>query len=161
MGERNHAIVIAESLARVIDAIRISLAFIVGHISLENTEISPHRPCVRCAAIRIARWAFIRLAFVPHGTAEWLARVDCVRWTLAIGDWRFCPSKPGQDIFLVFLLEIRPNPNNENRNVIKKGFVQFAGGPLPVAGPSIPLMVPSVSLTGSSVAPTGALFNCL
>ena len=58
-----------------------------------NTEISRHRPCVRCATIRIARLAFIRLAFVPRGTAEWLARVDRVRWTLAIGDWRFCPSK--------------------------------------------------------------------
>ena len=36
---------------------------------------------------------FIRLTFVPHGTAEWLARVDRIHWTLAIGDWRFCPSK--------------------------------------------------------------------
>ena len=30
------------------------------------------------------------LEFVPRGIAEWSARVDCVRWTLAIGDWRFC-----------------------------------------------------------------------
>ena len=42
---------------------------------------------------QIARLAFIRVTFVPHGTAEWLARVDRVRWTLAIGDWRLCPSK--------------------------------------------------------------------
>ena len=62
-----------------------SLAFVGGHISLENTEISHHRPCVRCAAIRIAQLAFIRLTFVPHEIAEWLARVDRVRWTLAIG----------------------------------------------------------------------------
>ena len=56
-----------------------SLAFVGGHISLENTKISPHRPCVRCVAIRIARLAFIRSTFVLHGTAEWLARVDRVR----------------------------------------------------------------------------------
>ena len=48
-------------------------------MSVENTEIGPHRPCVRCAAIRVARLAFIRLTFVPYGTAEWLARVDRVR----------------------------------------------------------------------------------
>ena len=70
-----------------------SLAFVGGHISTQNTEISPHRPCVRCAAIRIARLAFTCLTFVPCGIAEWFARVDRVRWTLAIGDWRFCPSK--------------------------------------------------------------------
>ena len=95
---RNRAGVIAESLARVIAAIRIASVH-WRHISLENTESSPHRvrhrPCVRCAAIRIARLAFICLTFVPHGIAEWLARVDCVRWTLAISDWRFCPSKVG------------------------------------------------------------------
>ena len=69
----NRAIVIAESLARVI------LAFVGGHISLENTAISPHRPRVCCAAIRIARLASIRLTFVPHGIAEWFASVDRVR----------------------------------------------------------------------------------
>ena len=41
----------------------------------------------------IPLWAFIHLTFVPRGTAEWPARVDSVRWALAIGDWRFCPSK--------------------------------------------------------------------
>ena len=56
-----------------------SLAFVGGHISPRNTESSPDRPCVRCAAIRITRLAFIRLTFVPRGTAEWLARVDRVR----------------------------------------------------------------------------------
>ena len=56
--------------------------------------MSAHRPCVRCAAIRIVRLAFISLTFVPRGTAEWLARVDRVRWMPVIGDWRFCPSKP-------------------------------------------------------------------
>ena len=70
-----------------------SLAFVGGHISPQKHRISPHRACVRCAAIRIARLALTRLTFIPHGIAEWLARVDPVRWTLAIGDWRFCPSK--------------------------------------------------------------------
>ena len=56
-----------------------SLAFVGGRTSLGSTELSPHRPCVRWAAIRIARLAFIRLTFVPHGIAEWLARVDRVR----------------------------------------------------------------------------------
>ena len=37
--------------------------------------------------------AFVGVVFIPRGIAEWLARVDCVRWTLAIGDWRFGPSK--------------------------------------------------------------------
>ena len=73
---RNRAIVIAESLARFIAAIRIAS---VRWRSLENTEISRHRPCARCAAIRIARLAFTRLTFVLHGTAEWLARVDRAR----------------------------------------------------------------------------------
>ena len=44
-----------------------------------NKEIGPHRPCVRCAAFRVARLAFIHATFVPHGTAEWPARVDCIR----------------------------------------------------------------------------------
>ena len=46
-----------------------SLAFVGGHISPRYTEMSPHRPCVCCAAIRIARLAFTRLTFVPCGTA--------------------------------------------------------------------------------------------
>ena len=45
----------------------------------KNTELGPRRPCVRCAAIRIARLAFVGAVFVPRGTAEWPARVDCVR----------------------------------------------------------------------------------
>ena len=85
--------VIAESLARVIAAIRIASVRWRSYLPPTHRESSPHRPCVRCAAIRIARLAFIRLTFVPRGTAEWLPRVDCVHWTLAIGDWRFCPSK--------------------------------------------------------------------
>ena len=53
-------------------------------------RIGPRRPRVRCTAIRIARLAFIGVVFVPRGTAEWLARVDCVR-----------PSKPSADTVLI------------------------------------------------------------
>ena len=46
-----------------------------------NTEFGPRRPCVRCAAIRIARLAFAGpgVVFIPRGPAEWPARVDRVR----------------------------------------------------------------------------------
>ena len=60
----------------------------------KNIEIGPRRPCVRCAAIRIARLVFVGVVFVARGTAKWPARVDRVPWTPAIGDWRFGPSKP-------------------------------------------------------------------
>ena len=75
---RNRAIVIAESLARVIVAIRIASVRWRSYLP-RNKEISAHRPCVCCVAIGIARLAFVRLTFVPHGTAEWLARFDRVR----------------------------------------------------------------------------------
>ena len=82
----NRAIAIAELLVR-------STSVRWWSYLLPNTEASPHTPCGRCAATGIARLEFIPLTVVPHGIAEWLARVDRVRWTLAIGDWRFCPSK--------------------------------------------------------------------
>ena len=75
---RNRAIVLAESLARVIAAIRIASVRWRSYRP-PNTEINPHRPCVGCAAIQMARLAFTRLTFVPRGTAGWLARVDRVR----------------------------------------------------------------------------------
>ena len=49
----------------------------------KHSEIGPHRPCVRCAAIRIVQLAFILTTFVPHGSADWPARVDRVRCMLA------------------------------------------------------------------------------
>ena len=45
----------------------------------ELLAFGPHRPCVRCTAIRIARLAFIGVVFAPRGLAEWPARVGCVR----------------------------------------------------------------------------------
>ena len=55
---RNRAIVIAESLARVIAAIRITSVRWRSYLP-PKTEFGPRGPCVRCAAIRIARLAFI------------------------------------------------------------------------------------------------------
>ena len=52
------AIVITESLARVMAAIRISGDHWWSSL-LQNTEVSPQRPCVCCAVIRIALLAFI------------------------------------------------------------------------------------------------------
>ena len=75
---RNRAIAIAESLARVIAAIRITSVRWWLYVPLK-TQFGLRGPCVRCAAIRIVRLAFVGVVFVLHGTAEWLARVDCVR----------------------------------------------------------------------------------
>ena len=46
----------------------------------KRTEINPHRPCVRCAAIRTARLVFIRVAFIQnHSTWNCTAqRIDLV-----------------------------------------------------------------------------------
>ena len=49
---RNRAIDIAESLARVIAVIRITS--VGGHISPQNIEVGPQRPCIHCVTIRIA-----------------------------------------------------------------------------------------------------------
>ena len=72
------AIVIAESLVRVVAAIRITSVRWWSDLPLKTQNLVL-RPCVRCAAIRIARLAFIRLTFVPRGTVEWPARVGRVR----------------------------------------------------------------------------------
>ena len=74
---RNRVIVIAESLARVIAAIRITSVRWQSYLP-RNTEFGPRRLCVRFATIRIARLAFVGVVLAPRGTAEWLARVDCV-----------------------------------------------------------------------------------
>ena len=71
----NHAIVITESLARVIAAIRTASVRWRSHLP-PNTKVGPSRPCLHCAAVRIARLAFVHAAFVPCGIAEWLLRVD-------------------------------------------------------------------------------------
>ena len=72
---RNRVMVIELSLAGVIAAIGITSVRLRPYLP-QNTENDPQRPCVRCISIRIARLALIRATFVPHGTAEWLERVD-------------------------------------------------------------------------------------
>ena len=115
-GLRRHvrrAIIIAESLSRAIAVIRIASVRWRSYISPpngqtspphpQNTEISPHRPCVRCAVIQIARLAFIRLNFSPGGTAEWLARVDRIRPTFFCASFfpfLPCPPHPSPGNFL-------------------------------------------------------------
>ena len=78
---RTRAIVVVESLARVIAAIRL-IAFVGGHISPPNTELVLKRSCVRCAAIRIAIGAFIRVTCSFHvelrkGMRELTAFAEC------------------------------------------------------------------------------------
>ena len=54
---------------------RAIVMYVGGHIFPQDTEVGPHRLRVRCVAVRITRLMFIRVTFVPHGIAEWLARV--------------------------------------------------------------------------------------
>ena len=74
---RNRPIVIAESLARVIAAIRIASVRWRSYLPRNTQKLVLTDPAF--VATRIPRLAFTRLTFVPHGTAEWLARVDRVR----------------------------------------------------------------------------------
>ena len=78
-----------------------SLAFVGGSFS-RKTQSGAHRPYVRCAAIRIAvlrfesrNWrSFEKYWFhveLRNGLRELTAFAQ--PWHLAIGDWRFCPSK--------------------------------------------------------------------
>ena len=92
---RNRTRVIAESLARVVAAIRITSVRWQSYITIKTQNSVLIDPAFRCTAIRIARLAFVGVVFVPRGSAEWPARVDRVRWTLAIDDWRFGPSNQG------------------------------------------------------------------
>ena len=82
---QNRVIVIAESLARAVPAIRITSAHWLSYLP-PTTEIGPHRhrPCVCCVAIGIAPLAFTRITFVPRSIEEWPARVHRGR---AIGDF--------------------------------------------------------------------------
>ena len=86
---QNSAIVIAESLARVIAAIRITSVCGWRSYLPPKHRIGPHRPCVCCVAIRSVRLAFIRVTLfhmkvLRSGQRELIA----FAWTLAIGDCR-------------------------------------------------------------------------
>ena len=76
---RDRTRVIVESPARVVAAIRITSVRWRSSLPPKNTKFGPHRPCVHCIAIRIARLAFVGVVLVPRGPAEWRARVDRVR----------------------------------------------------------------------------------
>ena len=73
------AIVIAESLASVIAAIRITSVRWRAYLPLKHRIWSSQTQRVPCVAIRIAWLAVIGVVFVPHRITEWLAKVDCVR----------------------------------------------------------------------------------
>ena len=75
---RTRAIVVAESLARVIAAIRVTSVRWQSYL-LPKHRHGPHMRCVRCVAISIARSAFICTTFVPRVIASSLARVDRAR----------------------------------------------------------------------------------
>ena len=64
-----------------------------------KTEIDPRRPCVHCAAIRIARLAFVGVTFVPRGLRNGLRELtECAeRYRLAIGDFDRLRYQAAQD----------------------------------------------------------------
>ena len=76
---RNRAIAIAESLATVIAAIRITGWRSYFILKTQNSVLIDS--ALIGVAIRIARLAFVGVyvVFVSRGTAEWPARVDRVR----------------------------------------------------------------------------------
>ena len=67
-----------------------------SHSAPRNTEIS-HRPCVRCAAIRIARLAFVRLTLVAQcsATPATVAATPPCSATPLISDPNFGATPPG------------------------------------------------------------------
>ena len=81
---RNHAIFIAEVLARVTLRFK-SLAFAGGHILPQNQEIACHQPCAVTG--RIVRLVFVDVTCVPRGTVEWPVRTDGIRSMQAIRHW--------------------------------------------------------------------------
>ena len=92
---RNRAIVIAESLARVIAAIRIASVRWRSYLPRKHRNESAQTLPSLCRDSNRAIGVHA-LTFVPGGTAEWPARVDRVRQMLAIGD--FCPSKAAMKV---------------------------------------------------------------
>ena len=98
LDERHRERVIAESLARVIAAIRIASVRWRSYISPKPwNESSQTLRSSRCDSDRAI--GVHSCSILSTWTAECLARVDRVRWTLAIGDWRFRPSKFAGEIW--------------------------------------------------------------
>ena len=65
----NRAIVLAESLARVIAAIRIASIRWRSYLPLKTQNLVLVDPAFVTLAIRIARLAFVGVVFVPRGPA--------------------------------------------------------------------------------------------
>ena len=107
---RNRTRVIAESLARFLAAIRIRSVRWWSYLPLKTQNLVLVDPAFIALRFESRGLAFVGIVFVPRGLAEWLSRVDRVRWTLAIGDWRFRPSKSrsNQEILYSNLLRLQP-----------------------------------------------------
>ena len=92
---RNRARVVAESLARVIAAIRITSVRWRSYFPLKTQNLVLVDPAFVALRFESRDRRTLGVVFFPRGPAEWPARVDPdrVRWTLAIGDWRFGPSE--------------------------------------------------------------------
>ena len=76
---RNRAIVITESLARFIAAIRVTSVPWRSYLPLKTHYLVLLDPEFVALRFESRDLAFVGVVFVPRGTAEWLARVDCVR----------------------------------------------------------------------------------
>ena len=79
MGTQNSSLKLGEKLVKKMYWQYHSLEVVGGHLSPHNTEMGAHRLCVRCAAILNRAIGIHSCNIRPHGTAEWLARVDRVR----------------------------------------------------------------------------------
>ena len=90
---RNRAIVIAESLARIITAIQITSVRWRSYLPLKTQRVwsSQTLRSLRCDSNRAigVRWCSIR--------STWACGMACESWprSLNASDWRFCPSKVG------------------------------------------------------------------
>ena len=89
-----------------------------GHISLPNTEIGPHRPCVRCAAIWITRLVFIRITFVPRVTSceNWPRSLNASDWRLTIFWSRRYAERIWGEIFVLVRRSLGKLPANFSAN---------------------------------------------
>ena len=73
------AICVAELLARVIAAIRITGARRLSYLLSKTHKLVLIDPIFAVLPYPIAQLVFIRITVVPCGTAEWPARVDRIR----------------------------------------------------------------------------------
>ena len=77
---------------RVIAAIRITSVRWRSFLPLKTQNLVLVDPAFVALRFELRDLVFIGVVFVPRGPAKWPARVDSVRWILAIGNWQFGPS---------------------------------------------------------------------